>query len=51
MISGVKATILNTRKSIERFPIKIGMSIILTMLLIYINEISSSLSEKIPLKD
>ena len=46
IISRVKATILNIRKSIERFPVTIGMSIILTILLIYFNEVSSSLSEE-----
>ncbi len=45
-INGIKNTILNTRKSFERFPITIIMSTILTLLLIYQVEVSYDIAQE-----
>lgn len=46
-IDRVKTSILNIRKSIERFPITIAVSVLLTILLIYFNENSSIIPQAI----
>ncbi len=42
----VKSTIINTRKSVERFPITIIISFALAILLIYQNEVSPKLAQE-----
>lgn len=50
LINKVKVTLMNTKKSIERFPITIIISTVLTVLLIYYNEINPNLIDEIRTK-
>ncbi len=43
-IKRIETTLLNTKRSIRRFPITVAISVLLTMLLIYFNENSSVMS-------
>ena len=45
IIDRIKYTVINTRKGVNRFPVTIALSILLTLMLIYQHEISPNMLE------